>query len=92
MRLESIINLNEEWVHDKVQMLWENKQGCKCEQCKIDVMTLALNNLKPHYVSTVKGDVFGKMDLRKQNSEVEVIKVIVSAMEKITENPNHGEG
>ena len=50
--MKDVINYMEIWVQEYMEILLEKTDGCKCEKCKRDIFTLALNNLKPYYVAT----------------------------------------
>ena len=63
---------------------------CKCDSCRMDIAVLALNNLKPKYVSTVKGQIFARIDSMNAQYEVEVIRQIANAIEKVALHPRHG--
>ena len=63
---------------------------CKCDSCRMDIAVLALNNLKPKYVSTVKGQIFARIDSMNSQYEVEVIRQIAEAIEKVALHPRHG--
>lgn len=66
-------------------------QCCACEQCRLDIMALALNHLPPRYISSHKGDVFTRIDEMSGQYEVEVIRAIVRAVEQVQAHPRHGE-
>ena len=50
--MNNVINYMEIWVQEYMEILLEKVDGCKCDKCKRDIFTLALNNLKPYYVAT----------------------------------------
>ncbi len=60
---------------------------CTCEKCIEDVKAIALNNLKPLYVVTHKGEMFKKMDSMLTQYNVDVTKEIVAAFEKVSKSP-----
>lgn len=62
---------------------------CKCEKCKDDIRALALNNLKPIYVATEKGILYTKLNEFNMQFKTDVIREIISAIEKVKENPRH---
>ena len=61
----------------------------KCEQCRQDIIMLALNHLPPKYVSSDKGNVFTKLSLTELEKEVQVIEEIAKAVEIVSRNPRH---
>jgi competence protein ComFB len=64
---------------------------CTCDLCKRDIATLALNHLKPRYISSHKGDVYTRLDEMSAQYEVEVIQAIAQAIEVVHKNPRHAE-
>jgi len=63
---------------------------CKCEICVNDIKAIALNKLKPHYVSTKKGDLYTKVDEMYVQFDVDIYKALVEAVEIVKKNPRHG--
>ncbi|WP_391117943.1 late competence development ComFB family protein [Psychrobacillus sp. L3] len=68
-----LTNVMEEIVKSIVIMLMrgtEYQTFCKCEQCEMDIISLSLNTLPSHYVTTEKGRnaVFERMN-SKENLE-----------------------
>ena len=62
---------------------------CRCDQCRQDIAMIALNNLKPHYISTEKGELFTRINSLAAQYQVEVIGAIAKAIEIVSENPRH---
>lgn len=86
-------NLMEDEVkHSIDQLLLERKDICDCPKCKIDIAAIALNNLKPRYVVTEKGRLYGKMDTLDQQFGVDVTKEVMKAIEIANKKPHHIEG
>ena len=87
--MNNVINYMEIWVQEYMDILLEKTGGCKCDKCKRDVFTLALNNLKPYYVSTSLGKIMAKIESTKQQVETNIIVEVTKAINKINSNPNH---
>ncbi|SFT49540.1 competence protein ComFB [Selenomonas sp. GACV-9] len=86
-------NCMEEFVQDKMDVVLEQYPDCcRCEQCRLDIAALALNQLPPRYVSTREGDVFVRVNEMNTECEVKVIKAIANAIEVVNKNPRHGVG
>lgn len=62
---------------------------CKCDKCIMDIAALALNELPCKYVVTNEGELFSKVNLLKQQFEVDVISAITKASEIVKNNPHH---
>lgn len=87
----ALINMMEKLVEDKMnELLEKNPDCCGCEQCREDIMALALNNLPAKYVSTSKGELFSKVNsvMVKQNS-VDLNIAVINALEFVKGHPHH---
>ena len=62
---------------------------CKCKQCRLDVIALALNKLPPNYVVSTKGEMFSKINALKQQFCVDAIAALTNAAKIIAANPRH---
>jgi len=71
------------------QLLAEFPELCSCDECLADIKALALNHLEPHYVATEKGELFTKLDSIKVQSEVDVMKALVDAIDIVKQKPHH---
>lgn len=62
---------------------------CKCDQCKLDIAAIALNNLKPKYVVTEKGYVYSKINSLKPQFNTDIVTEITKAINIVKNNPRH---
>jgi competence protein ComFB len=62
---------------------------CQCERCKSDIKAITLNNLKPHYVATEKGELYSKVNEMSNQFKVDVYKALTDAVEIVKKNPHH---
>jgi len=65
------------------------KNQCTCEQCINDIKAIALNDLKPRYVATETGSVLSKANTFTVQSDTDVTKALVEAIEKVNRLPRH---
>jgi len=65
------------------------KNKCTCEQCINDIKAIALNNLRPRYVATETGSVLSKANMFTVQSDTDVTKALVEAIEKVNRLPRH---
>ncbi len=70
-------------------LLKEFPHQCTCSRCMDDIKALALNNLKPYYVATEKGEVYSKLNRMSAQFETDVMKAIVDAICIVSKNPKH---
>jgi competence protein ComFB len=89
MKKYHLKNYMEEVVSEILEEIIGELQCCKCEQCKLDIIALALNNLPPRYVVTQKGEVYAKISGLRQQFEVDAITAITNAANTIAKNPRH---
>ncbi len=62
---------------------------CKCEQCMDDILAKSLNNLKPYYITTKKGEVYAEYACLEIQHQAEVISEVIKAIEFVSKHPNH---
>ena len=87
--MNNVINYMEIWVKEYMEIILEKADGCKCDKCKRDIFTLAMNNLKPYYVATPLGEIIAKIESTKQQVETDIIVQVTKAVNKVQNNPNH---
>ena len=56
-------NLMEDAVAYAIVDLHKSCDFCSCEQCRLDILALALNQLPPRYVVTDLGDTYSRADM-----------------------------
>jgi competence protein ComFB len=85
-----LINLMEKEVIHTVDKVLNQMDGlCKCEKCKMDIAAIALNNLKPNYVVSQKGEVYSKINNMNYQFNTDVVAAITNAIEMVKNNPKH---
>ncbi len=62
---------------------------CTCSQCISDIKAITLNNLTPKYVSTEKGSILSKASMFTIQSETDVTKALIEAIEIVDKSPRH---
>ncbi|HHT45883.1 MAG TPA: late competence development ComFB family protein [Firmicutes bacterium] len=82
-------NLMEETVLQAIEGLMNKENMCTCEQCRLDVAAIALNNLPSRYVVTPKGASYARADLLELQKYVDVIGAITKAIKLVKEHPRH---
>jgi len=87
--MDNVTNYMEIWVQEYLEILLEKNDVCKCDKCKRDIFTLALNKLKPYYVATPIGEIMAKLESTKQQFDTDIIVEVSNAIKKVSGNPNH---
>jgi competence protein ComFB len=62
---------------------------CSCEKCKMDIAAIALNNLKPQYVVTEEGNVYGRAMNMNSQFNTNILLEVTKAMAVVGKNPHH---
>jgi competence protein ComFB len=65
------------------------KDLCKCEHCRLDIIALALNRLPPKYVVTTLGRAHTKLEATKAQFRVDITTELVNAIKVVKNNPRH---
>ena len=87
--MEGLVNMMEETVLKKIDELWETTDGCKCQKCKLDIATYALNRLPPRYVQSLQGKLIHRFNASTAQSDAEITSCVYQAVKLVEKNPNH---
>lgn len=82
-------NIMEKVVEKELDQYQEKLNVCRCRQCRKDVLTLALNRLKPRYVSTERGRLISAVDQMSYEYLPEILLAITASAETVKKNPRH---
>jgi competence protein ComFB len=82
-----VINICEELAWQVLgEVLPRIPDACRCEQCQLDIFTLTLNKLPPHYV-TGKRQFQEMLKLKKVEYQTRITDAIAQAVAKVRANP-----
>ena len=87
--MAELINTMETTVFNKINELWPKTDYCKCDTCKMDIATYALNRLPPQYVQSLKGKVIYRFEASKLENDIEVTVAVSRAIESVGKSPQH---
>ena len=88
--MEGLKNIMEDAVEYQLNKLLPTMPNvCSCDNCKLDMASYALNRLSPQYVRTITGALFQKLNNYQPQAEVEILTVVISAINKIGSHPQH---
>lgn len=62
---------------------------CKCPQCIDDIMAKALNNLKPFYITSKRGEVYAEYSSLECQNNAEIITEVIKAIEFVSTHKSH---
>jgi len=82
-------NEAEELVKEVLEKEMEkDKSICTCQDCILDIVGFALNNLRPLYKTSLKGSLYTSKALHEKYIDA-VDEAVKYAIEKIKANPSH---
>jgi competence protein ComFB len=84
-----IINIMEEIVDQRADAMIDRTDMCRCQQCRADVKTHALNHLPPKYVASISGGVFTHTQSTRMQMQAEIMIAIMNAVSLVSKNPKH---
>lgn len=86
----AIKNCAEKFVEEHLaKVLMQNPSICQCPMCHDDMMALALNQLKPHYVATDNGDMYTRLQLYSRDNDMDILLAVAKAVEQVSAHPRH---
>ena len=86
---ENLENAAENLVLEELEkQIKKNPPPCVCQDCILDMATLALNNVKPYYRVSLLGKLYANSAHETAYGE-QVKKAVKSAVKKISTNPGH---
>ena len=83
------VNLMEALVESKLDELMQQEDMCCCEQCRMDVMALSLNNLPAKYTSSLSGDIFTRFNAMSTQFQADITGAVLKAIAAVRSNPRH---
>ena len=87
--MKSLRNYTEEAVTLFMNRWFNEANCCHCEDCKLDVMALMLNQLPPKYVVTDQGALFAQMDEFDPQVRIDFISIMTQAADLVRIYPRH---
>lgn len=85
----SLVNATEIVARQRLEKLLTEYDCCKCEKCIEDMLAIALNSLKPKYVSTPEGQLYKRAEYTTMQSTVDIDIALTKAIEIVKNNPRH---
>ncbi|HVE79416.1 MAG TPA: late competence development ComFB family protein [Gemmatimonadaceae bacterium] len=64
---------------------------CACSRCRDDMISLALNHVRPRYVSGAPavGAAVTRVDLARDQARAQLLVVVLDAIKRVANNPRH---
>ncbi len=84
-----VYNYIEKVVQKLLPQIMQEANMCQCERCRADVSAITLNNIKPKYVVTKKGELYAKLSILEGQREADIIMQMTIASQTVKNNPRH---
>lgn len=85
----ALVNTMEGLIDEKLRLMLEGEDCCKCERCIEDMKAIALNSLPSKYVNTRNGELFSKLDAGIIQNSADIAIAISKAIKKVAAHPAH---
>ena len=85
----AVVNIMEQIVSERLDTLLNDLDCCKCSDCKLDMLAFAFNMVKPKYVNSTKGELFGRIDSTKLQNSVDIDIAVAKAIATVSASPKH---
>jgi len=82
-------NYTEDAVRFFIDRWYKEADVCQCENCRLDVMAIMLNNLPTKYVVTDKGALYAQMDDFDPQHKIDMMTVMTQAVQMVKDGPRH---
>jgi len=87
--VKQLRNFTEEAVKLYMSRWFRDADICQCDDCRLDVMAIMLNNLAPKYVVTDKGALYAQLDDFDPQNKIDFMTAMTLAVKVVNKNPRH---
>ena len=87
--MKHLRNFTEEAVKLYMDRWFESTDVCHCDTCRMDVMAIMLNNLKPKYVVTDIGALYAQLDDFDPQYKIDFMTIMSQAAQIVKNDPRH---
>ena len=89
--MKQLRNYSEEAVRAYMERWYAESGGCQCDGCRLDVMAIMLNNIKPKYVVTDTGALYAQMEDFDLQNRIDLMSEMTQAINIVKKRPRHTE-
>lgn len=86
---KKVRNYMEDIVNKMIDEALRDMDVCKCEVCQNDMKALALNELLPKYIASIKGEEYIKTSYLEPKFEEDAISSLTRAAIKVNNKKRH---
>jgi len=87
--MKQLRNFTEEAVKVYLDRWFEEADVCHCNDCRLDVMAIMLNTLKPKYVVTDTGALYAQLSDFDPQNRIDYMTVMSQAVQVVNQGPRH---
>jgi len=87
--MKHLRNYTEEAVKLYMDRWFDQAECCHCDVCRMDVMAIMLNNLKPKYIVTDTGALYAQLDDFDPQYKIDFMTVMSQAAKLVSNKPRH---
>jgi competence protein ComFB len=89
--MRQLKNYTEEAVKLYLDKWYKDANVCQCDDCRLDVMAIMMNNLPPKYVVTEKGALYAQLEDFDPQYKINFMTIMTQAIKIVNEKPRHPE-
>ena len=82
-------NYMEILVEQMFNLTTQDMDICKCDRCRLDIMAIVLNNIKPKYIVGDDTYLYVKLSLFEQQFSTDIVAAITKGAMIVSENKRH---
>ena len=87
--MKALMNYTEQAVSVFMDRWFKEANCCHCDDCRLDVMALMLNQLPPKYVVTEKGALYAQLAEFDPQVRIDFITIMTQAANMVRTYPRH---
>ena len=87
--MKQLRNYTEEAVRLCVEKWFHEADICQCESCRLDVMAIMLNNMRPQYVVTDQGAMYAQLSDFDPQHKADLVTNMGLAIRTVKSRPRH---
>ena len=82
-------NFTEEAVKIYLDRWFPESDVCQCDDCRLDVMAIMLNNLKQKYIVTDTGALYAQLSEFEPQNRIDFMTELSHAVQLVNKGPRH---
>jgi len=87
--MKQLRNFTEEAVKVFLDRWLKEEDICQCNDCRLDVMAIMLNNLPPKYIVTDTGALYAQLSDFDPQNRIDYMTAMSQAVQIVSKGPRH---